>query len=77
MSTYSKSIQGDSTIIQTHPATLNLPQKGKTQGIRDCLQKIHVYTQLLHEKTACTCDCKGKNHVQEEKEIKKEGKQTS
>ena len=35
--TDSRSIQEDSAIIQTHPKTLDLPQKGKTQGIRDCV----------------------------------------
>ena len=41
--TDSRSIQGDSAIIKTHPKTLNIPIKGKTQGIRDCVQKTHVY----------------------------------
>jgi len=30
------SIQEDSTIIQTHPSTLNPPNKAKNQGICDC-----------------------------------------
>ena len=44
--TDSRSIQEDSAIIQTHLATLNIPQKGKTQGIRDCVQKTRVYMQI-------------------------------
>ena len=35
--TDSRIIKGDSIIIKNHPATLNLPLKGKTQGIRDCV----------------------------------------
>ena len=34
----SKSIKEDSTIIQTHPTTLNLSKKVKNQGIRDYFQ---------------------------------------
>ena len=34
----SSSIKGDSTIIKIHPATINLPQEGKTKGICDCSQ---------------------------------------
>ena len=43
----SRSIQEDSAIIQTHLVTLNLPQKGKTHGIRDCVQKSRVYMQIF------------------------------
>ena len=42
--TDSRSIKGDSTIIKTHPATLNLPLKGKTRGIHDCAYKTQIYT---------------------------------
>ena len=45
----SRSIKEDLEITQTHPTTLNLSQKGKTQGIHECLQKIHVYTRLFQE----------------------------
>ena len=44
--TDSRSIQGDSAMIKTHPAMLNLPQKGKTQGIHDYVKKTHVYTRI-------------------------------
>ena len=44
--TDSRSIQEDSAIIQTHPATLNLPAKGKNQGIHDCVQKTRIYTRI-------------------------------
>ena len=47
--TNSKSIQEDSAITQTIPATLNIPQKGKNQGIHDCLHKVRVYMWLLQE----------------------------
>ena len=53
-------IQEYSKIIQTHPATLNLPQNGKTQGIRDCLQKIHIYTGLLQENPCVHATVKAK-----------------
>ena len=46
----SRNIKGDSTIIKTHLATLNIPLKGKTQGIRDYVQKTHVYTQISQSK---------------------------
>ena len=36
--TDSKSNKEDLPITQTHPATLNLFKKSKTQGIRDCSQ---------------------------------------
>ena len=69
--TDSRSIQGDSTIIKTHPATLNIPPKGKTQGIRElCAKNPRIYADIP-VKTACTHDCEDKTHVQEEKEIKK------
>ena len=42
----SRSIKGDLEIIKTHPATLNLPLKGKNQGIHDCVHKTHVYTWI-------------------------------
>ena len=32
------SIQEDSAIIQTHPATLTPPNKSQNKGIRDCSQ---------------------------------------
>ena len=48
--TDSRSIKKDSAITQTHLETLNLPPKGKTQGIRDCVQKIRIYTQLFPKK---------------------------
>ena len=50
--TNSRSIYGDSAIIKTHPATLNLPLKGKTQGIRDCVQKTRGY---LNQNSVYTC----------------------
>ena len=36
--TDSGSAKGDSATIRTHPAIHYLPQKGKNQGIRDCVQ---------------------------------------
>ena len=48
--TDSRNIQGDSTIIKNHPATLNLRLKIKTQGIHDCVQKTRVYTWILQSK---------------------------
>ena len=36
--TDSRSIQDDSSIIQTHPATLNPLNKDQNQGIPDCSQ---------------------------------------
>ena len=36
--TDSESIQEDSAIIQTHPETLNPPNKAQNQGIHDCSQ---------------------------------------
>ena len=36
--TDSKSIQEDSAIIQTHPTTLNPPNKAQNQGMHDCSQ---------------------------------------
>ena len=36
--TNSISIQEDSSIIQTHPTTLNPPNKAQNQGMRDCSQ---------------------------------------
>ena len=35
--TGSGSAKGDSATIRTHPAIHYLPQKGKNQGIRDCV----------------------------------------
>ena len=35
---------------ETHPATLNIPLKGKTQGIHDCVQKTRVYTRISQSK---------------------------
>ena len=69
MYTDSSSIKGDSTIITIHPATINLPLKGKTQGIHDCMQKTCVCTQISQEKP-CTRDCELKTCIQEEKCIK-------
>ena len=71
MYTDSKSIQEDSTIIQTHPSTLNLPQKGKKLGhTRLFAVNPRIYAAILGKPT-CTHDCEGKTHIQEEKEIKK------
>ena len=42
MYTDSSSIEGDSAIIQIHPATINLPLEGKTKGIHDCELKTHI-----------------------------------
>ena len=74
MYTDSRSIQEDSTFIQTHPATLNIPQKGKTQGIRDCLQKIHIYTRLFQENLHVHATVKEKPAHRKKKEIKKKTK---
>ena len=70
MYTESISIQEDSVIIQTHPATLNLPPKGKNQGIHNYAENPHIYVDIPI-KIMCTCDYEHKTHIQEQKEIKK------
>ena len=44
--------------------------------MRLCVENPCIYMDIS-VKTVCTCDYEEKAHVQEEKEIKKEGKQTS
>ena len=69
--TDSRSIQEDSAIIQTHPTTLNLPQKAKKSGYTQLFSvNPHTYT-TIQGKPACTRDCESKTRVQEEKEIKR------
>ena len=69
--TYSRSIQEDSKIIQTHPTTLNLPKKAKKSGyMRLFSVNLRTYT-TIQGKPACTRDCESKTCVQEEKEIKR------
>ena len=41
-----------------------------------CVENPHMYTDISI-KTMCICDCETKNHVQEEKEIKKKANRKS
>ena len=41
--------------------------------MRLCAENPRIYADIP-VKTACTCDCEDKTHVQEEKEIKKKAR---
>ena len=67
----SRSIQQDSTIIQTHPSTLNLPKKEKKLG-HTGLFSVNLCTYVTFPgKPACTRDCESKTCIHEEKERKR------
>ena len=59
--TDSKSIQEDSPIIQTHPTTLNPPNKEKKSRHKR-LFSVNLYTYVtIQGKPMCTRDCERKS----------------